>query len=197
MKVVRLYGELGAKFGREFTLDVRTPAEALRALGSQLKGFTQFMFDRPDDRYKVIVGAKSRTAEGLTDPVSDKEVIRFVPVVQGAGGDLGKIIIGAVLIYLTWGAGASILAGWGASAGVVSFVGNIGVGLLLGGVASMLAGTPETNKSTATTADNGKSFGFDGVVNTVRQGNPVPLAYGGPIRVGSQVISAGLTTVDA
>ena len=42
-------------------------------------------------------------------------------------------------------------------------------------------------------ADSRASHLFDGAVNTAAQGGPVPLIYGGPIRVGSTVVSAGIS----
>ena len=39
MKTIRLYGELGKRFGREFKLDVQSPAEAVRALRVIVPGF--------------------------------------------------------------------------------------------------------------------------------------------------------------
>jgi predicted phage tail protein len=36
MKTIKLAGDLGNRFGREYTLDVQTPAEAMRALILQM-----------------------------------------------------------------------------------------------------------------------------------------------------------------
>lgn len=40
MKTIKLYGELGRKFGKIFRFDVKTPREAVRALSAQIKGFS-------------------------------------------------------------------------------------------------------------------------------------------------------------
>jgi predicted phage tail protein len=67
----------------------------------------------------------------------------------------------------------------------------IGWGLVLGGVSSLLF-TPKTHDPAATERpENKPSYAFNGPVNTTAQGNPVPVGYG-RLRVGSQVISAGL-----
>jgi predicted phage tail protein len=44
-------------------------------------------------------------------------------------------------------------------------------------------------------ADNRASYIYNGAVNLTAQGNPVPLCYG-RMRVGSVVVSAGVSTTD-
>lgn len=78
----------------------------------------------------------------------------------------------------------------GTAAGfAVSGAGMLGMGLLLGGAAMMLA--PDVpDESGAETAEN---YLFSGPVNTVKQGEPIPLIYGRAI-TGSKTISASLFT---
>jgi len=114
-------------------------------------------------------------------------VIKIIPAIGGSGS-LGKIVLGAALIaasfYFPGTAGA--LSGFLSSA-----ASSIGFSLVLGGVTGMLF-KPNTVKSTSSERPNNRpSYAFNGAINTVGQGNPVPLAYG-RLRVGSQVISAGL-----
>jgi len=68
----------------------------------------------------------------------------------------------------------------------------VGWSLIIGGAAQMLF-APKTPDGPADKPDNKASYAFDGAVNTAAQGNPVPVLYGGPLIVGSQVISAGLS----
>jgi predicted phage tail protein len=68
--------------------------------------------------------------------------------------------------------------------------GNIGVALVLGGVAQMLSPVPKP-PGPAEAPTQLESNSFSGVLNTVRQGVPVPIAYG-RVFVGSAVVSAGL-----
>ena len=67
---------------------------------------------------------------------------------------------------------------------------SAGWGMIVGGVIGLLTPVPKTPGS----ADNGNSYYFNGPVNTVQQGVPVPLIYGRCL-VGSQIISAH-TSVD-
>lgn len=184
MKTIRLYGHLGERFGRIFRLDVKSPAEAVRALCVLLPGFRQAVVGDPRAAggYRVSVGRDRRDAKTLTLPCGEGESIRIVPVLCGAGeGGLGQTIAGVVLVIigsLVPGAQALVPIGWG---------------LIVGGVAQMLA--PNTSMAEAGPPDRPESkpsSAFDGAVNTAAQGNPVPVCYGRVI-VGSQVISAGMT----
>jgi predicted phage tail protein len=94
---VRFYGHLRAEFGKGYPLDVKTPAEAVRALGYVLKGFARYMRKHSLPGYRVTVDRVPIEAEDeLLYPAVGK-IIRIVPVVAGRAG-LGKIIVGAALI---------------------------------------------------------------------------------------------------
>lgn len=195
MREVRLYGHLGKRFGRVHRYEVRTPAEAVRALCATLPGFRAYLIEHSRPGYRVRVGREARTLEQLTLPADD--AIRIVPVTAGAGNGLGSVILGAALIgfgVMTGGASMTLAAAWGA--GGMALAGylatNIGLSLVLGGVAQMLSPQPKS-PGTADRPENKPSYAFDGPVNTAAQGNPVPVCYGRLI-VGSQVVSAGMST---
>ena len=126
-----------------------------------------------------------------------------------AGGFLG---LGAGLGGAA-GAGAAISMGLiGATAATA--IGYVGVAMIVGGTSQLLSPTlseaPATYGATSPTrqrardsftpennevADNRASYIFNGAVNLTAQGNPVPLLYG-RMRVGSVVVSAGLSVED-
>lgn len=176
MKTILLYGFLGRQFGRVHRYDVQTPAEAVKAMMVTLKGFRQALVD--GGAYRVLVGGRDPlTRERLMDPISSSETLRFVPVISGAGKGIGQFLLGAVLVV----AGA-FTGGW---------ITYIGFSLMMGGASQMLFS--QTKPESVERPENKASFGFNGAVNTATQGNPVPVLYGGPMIVGSQVISAGLS----
>jgi len=195
MLTVLLYGHLGKRFGRRHRYEVRSPAEAVRALCATIPGFRVYLLEHSAPGYRVLVGKDPRDLETLALPADD--AIKIVPVTAGAGRGLGSIILGAALFMISGPAGwlANSLA-MGTSMGVVTagavgvMAGQIGVGLILGGVAQMLAPQPKS-RGPADRPENKPSYVFDGAVNTAAQGNPVPICYGRLI-VGSQVISAGM-----
>lgn len=188
MMLILLYGALGRQFGKVHRYDVRNPAEAVRALSVNYKGFRQALVD--GGAYRVLRGGKEALAlDDLRAPHSTRQSLRIVPVVQGASG-LGKIVLGAALIGFAWWNPLGM-----ASTGLISTstISSIGVSLVLGGVSQMLFSPPKAQSTER--PENKPSYAFDGAVNTSAQGNPVPVCYGRMI-VGSQVVSAGLS-VDA
>lgn len=221
MKTIKLYGHLGKKFGRIHHFEVHSPAEAIRALKANYPEFTKHVIEHNMPGYKIIIGGENRSDPEMLYYPADND-IKIVPVIQGAGGNWGMIIIGVVMIaaaialpyatpFLAQAAGASAAAGTaaGASAGaaaaaaastVATVAGMastalmaVGTALTLGGVSGLLFSPSSPNVLQSTSADQISSSHFNGAINLAQQGNPVPLAYG-RVRVGSQVVSAGITT---
>ena len=153
-------------------------------------------------------------------PWSEREVFSITPVLTGAGGVGGQIGIGIGLIALSFllpGAGlfgtSSIFGQVAAGsqlavpfAGAIGTAGGafatamgtafslVGASLVLGGIAQAIS--PAAVGSTSTfergrEAAKMESFTFSGIVNTAKQGLPVPIIYGRCF-VGSAVLSSGL-----
>lgn len=70
---------------------------------------------------------------------------------------------------------------------------GLGLSLALGGVARLLISAPDTTLGTQDKTRS--SYVFTGPVNTIQQGECVPVAYGEVI-CGSAVISAGIESED-
>jgi len=193
MKTILLYGALGKKFGKKHTLDVKNPAEAIRALSVVIKGFKKYMIGDKVSGYTVFVGSEDIYLDEIGKPTSDEEVIKIVPIITGSGNN-AKIIIGVILVAVaSYASGGT--ATKEASTAFFSWatVGQIGTLLIIQGVAGIMF---EPSVEDVELPEDNPNYVFDGVVNTTRQGNAVPVGYG-QLRVGSQVISAGLTVDDA
>lgn len=193
MKTIVLLGELGQRYGRRHVLDVKTPAEAIRALCANFKDFAAFVASSQDRNvgYRVLNMREDVGQDELHNPAGRR--ITIAPVVAGAGGALGKILLGAVLIGATL---FNPLAFFGGTALLTGAIGQaafgIGVSLALGGVGQLLAPQP---KSTGPDEEQQPSYVFNGAVNTTAQGQAVPVGYGRMV-VGSAVISAGISLDD-
>lgn len=199
MKTVRLLGELGKQFGKEFKLDIATPAEAIRALCANFPEFERHLVEseKRGVAYKVIVGKKAQLIGDLINP-SGKQEIKLVPVLQGAGGDTGMIILGAALIVASFYIPGAIfavefaLATGVATTTLAGYAFTVGAMLALAGAASILSPKQDGSAQDMNNSpDNKPSYTFNGAVNTTAQGYPVPVGYGRMI-VGSAVISAGI-----
>ncbi|HAV8996393.1 TPA: tail assembly protein, partial [Escherichia coli] len=113
-------------------------------------------------------------------------VIHLLPRTAGAkNGGVFQIVAGAVLAVVGYA------LSW---TGVGAVIGNLGVAMMLGGVAQMLAPKPKTPRTQTT--DNGKqNTYFSSLDNMVARGNVLPVLYG-EMRVGSRVISQEISTAD-
>ena len=212
MKVVKVYGALRKRLGQcRFEFDVATPAQAIKALCVNFPGLEKWLIDSEKNGvgYRVAVSKEKITEQDLTPlvmPFSDKEVFSITPVVAGAGRGTGAILAGVGLIALAVVTGGTSIAftagGFGLASGVTATAalgfsiaaGNIGAALLLGGIATALS--PQTQPTDLESAKGREaaqleSFSISNVVNTSRQGLPVPIAYG-RVFVGSAVLSSGL-----
>lgn len=189
IRTIRLYGKLGARFGRVHRLAVANAAEAMRALCVLMPGFREELASSKERgiTYAIFAGKRSLSEEHLTLPPG-RDDIRVAPVLVGSKqAGLFQTILGVALIaigYFTFGTtsyyGAALIAG--------------GASMALGGVVQMLS-PQQRGLSAKDGPDNGASYNFNGPVNTTAQGNPVPLLYGRMI-VGSAVISAGIYAED-
>ena len=217
MKQVILEGRLGEEFGSEWNLEVNSPAEAIHAIMAQRPAMRQFLADTTNIQgYEVIIG--DNHAEVLEELVLNNpgdEKYTFVPVICGSKSSTLMMVLGVTLMVATGGFGTAIAAPFmassgtavaGAAAGSAAAAGTtlaagatlttlgtglsyLGTGLLLGGAAMMLApDVPDGNSS-----EKSENYLFGGPVNTVKQGEPIPLVYGRAI-VGSKTISASLFT---
>ena len=221
MKKVILEGQLGEKFGSEWNLDVRSPAEAMHAIMSQRPGMRQYLAESEGIQgYEVLVdGASIEDETELLINNPGQGGYTFVPVIGGSKSSALMMVLGVTLIAMTGGFGAGLAAPFMSGAGAGGLVGGatgaglgtlsvtsagttaitlgkagmalsyLGTGLLLGGAAMMLApDVPDGNSS-----EKAENYLFGGPVNTVKQGEPIPLVYGRAI-VGSKTISASVFT---
>ncbi|MBD8168630.1 tail assembly protein [Erwinia persicina] len=189
IRTVRLYGVLGATFGRVHRLAVATPKEAFKALSVIIPGFEPFVNSskRKGLAYAVFSGTTNLTINELDADKSDRD-IRIAPIIIGSKqAGLLQIIAGAILVvagYFTFGTTSAVGMGMIAA----------GASMAIGGVIQMLS--PQTKGlASKQDADNQASYAFGSVTNTAAQGYPVALPYGSP-RIGGAIISAGIYVED-
>lgn len=195
MKTVILTGRLGKKFGKEFSLSVETPAEAVRALCYLIKGFEE---ELKKGSYRVTRFCKT-TSEAIDEKLLNFRLgsstgLKIEPVFTGRKrGGLGKIILGVVLVGAAFFFSGGALAGsaftaFGASVsyGQIALIGGL---MAIQGATAMLA--PKVKDKTDD-KDEPTSFLISAPQNQIEQGHPVPIVYG-ECFVGSVMISAGIS----
>ena len=209
LRKVKLYGELADFVGhKELEAVINSTADAIKFLITNFEGLEAHMADK---YYQVLVDKSEVGEDEIQYPIG-KSSVSIVPVITGAGGNTGKILLGAALIgtsFLFPGAGmfgtvsasgkiayGTTMTGFTAGSAFMTGVGTltsaIGASLVLQGVSEMLFPLPKL-QDFSDEEDPRISFSFSGVQNTSRAGTSHPIAYG-EIVTGSVVISAGIDT---
>ncbi|CVE89166.1 Phage-related protein%2C tail component [Serratia marcescens] len=188
-RTVRLYGLLGSKFGRVHRLVIDTPREAIKALSVTIPGFERFLQSARDRGLTFAVFNGKRNI-GLDEiKFIGSEDIRIAPVIIGSKkAGVFQTILGAVLVAV----GAIAQFGYGQPWGTNVMM--MGGAMMLGGVVQMLS-PMQNGLARREDPDNKPSYAFGGPVNTIAQGNPVPIGYG-KRRIGGAIISAGIYAED-
>lgn len=193
LTTVHLHGKLGDAIGRSiWTLSVESAAEAIRAIEAQTKRLYRHLASKTEEGVEYRVVADGQDIAG--DPNNllihrEAAELHIIPVPQGASAGLWETIAGVVLIIVGIILIETPIGGYLIMAGIT---------LTLGGLMSLFFGPkpPITQTATKDRGDetkNQQSYAFNGPVNTIAQGGPVPLLYGFAI-VGSQTISMGIHT---
>lgn len=196
VRTIRLYGTLGAKFGRVHRFVCEDTAGAIRALCAMIPGFHQFLAESKEKGlgFSCFIGKENIGEEGLTYPVGNED-IRIAPIILGSGrGGFFQVILGVALIGLSFVPGLNVAVWAGASTTWAGLSFSLGVAMLLGGVSQLLTRQPK-GLAGVENPDNGASYNFNGPVNVTAQGNPVPVLYGEMI-VGSVTVSGDMYSED-
>lgn len=190
VRPVKLYGVLGRKFGRSFNLAVDCAGEAIAALDAQLPGFGKYLLESKDKGlgYAVFYGKRNLSEDELRQFCGADE-IRIAPIVLGhKNGGWLQIVLGVVLLF------AAAVAGLFQMYPLSAALGQMGWAMIIGGVIQLLTPQPK-GVGSQDRPENTPSATFNGPINTQAQGQPVPVVYG-RCKVGSKVLSAGITAVD-
>lgn len=199
---VYLVGEVGEKFGAEWDMNAPRIRDVFNLIACQRPGFKQYIRDLAQKgvSFTIQQGSDFLEEKELEFNLSSSDtIITLVPA--GAKG-VGKIIVGAVILATVGWALAAAAGATGVGASVGSFAGffttgtgaaatlsmpgyiamGLGLNLVLGGIQEMLMPEPKTDRAEQ------DSYLFSGGVNSVREGQVVPVAYG-ELRVAGRPIS--------
>ena len=169
MTSIYLHGILAQEYGKEFSLSVNKPKDALNAIDANREGFIARILElqREGFAYDLILD-KQRVTEVHELDIKNVKRIDVVPAIMGSG------FIGAAVGWLF---GGTLLA-------------NIVLAVALAAIQYAL--TPKPDLGMPDTQNSMKSsYIFSTNLNTAQQGTPVPLGYG-RLRVGSAVIQTSI-----
>ncbi|CAH3482052.1 tail assembly protein [Citrobacter freundii] len=193
LTTIRLYGALGARFGRVHKLAVQTSAEAVKALCINLDGLESYLMNAKKNgmTFAVFRGKRNIGVEDYQNLAGNSD-IRIAPVMEGAKkAGIFQTILGAVMVV----AGIVVTGlsyGWASPVGGAMI--SAGIGMMAGGIYQMLSPQPKGLQG-RDDPDNKPSYAFGGSVNTLAMGNPVAILYG-EREIGGAIISAGVISED-
>lgn len=191
---IYLKGELGKLFGEKWRLAAETVAECMHGIDVQRDNkLKEYLMTAHENGivFTVQRGEEFLDYENLQMELGEDDLI-ITPVPAGSANKFLKVIVGfALLVTGAWiamgglaTAGGLFTAGSWSAVALSTAVTMVGSVLLNSGVAEYMA-----PKKPGDTTD---SFLFSGPVNNVKEGLPVPLAYG-QVLVGGSTISFGFT----
>jgi len=208
---IKLHGKLGRKTGmKTWNLHVQSVSEALHAINKLSDGklFRQLGREqKKNQKFKILINDEPWKSDSdvRLDRIYDDEAesrkqlelinnselkiknpklkkIDIVPVVEGA--DEVFTIIFAIIIIIV---GFMVIAAGHAEIGAQIIM--AGIGLLAAGIAALLMEPPEMDELKNFEGATSASYLFNGPVNIVKEGGPVPICYG-ELLCGSQTLAA-------
>lgn len=164
---LNLHGNIAKHYGKQLSLYVDTPRDALNILMAQNQGFKR---DLLNQRYKITINDKQMTEDSFgagMDARYKEADIHLTPVIQGSG-----VLEGISLV--TWIA--------------------IGVGVASVAFSLFMGRNMRVKTSAESAQDNTISNNtYTSIENKVGQGRPVPILLG-EMKIGSNVGSLGIDT---
>ena len=203
---VNLHGKLGEDIGESWDLEVSSISEAFRAIEANTGKLRKWVINNADNyEYEILINKSNlfsekpdfKSVEDIKNSeffinLNDKiQVIDIVPCIIGAGGVV-KTVLGVVTVA------AAVIVGVVFPPLIPLAVGVAfaGIGLIAAGTSELLSKPPPSVPFTAQQVnpiegDNGgpTSYLFNGPVNTVGEGGPVPIGYGKLLVGGNNVFA--------
>jgi predicted phage tail protein len=180
LHTIKLHGFLGDKYGKEVRLAGANMFQLMSGLVARFG--PQFKEDVRTSNWHVLLGNKKANKdmgeEDLAKPIKDR-LIHLIPAIMGASAT-ARIIVGVVMMV----AGYYFQQPWLVKLGAV---------LVLGGVVQLLT-TPKLAAPGTDNSNQKASDLYNGPVNVMEQGYPVPIIFGRVSRCSSVVISADFST---
>ena len=217
MTQVKLLGELGKKFGTDWSSSSKTVRDIFRLIDCQVDGFQDYL----KECHEKNIGFTIQNGDDFIEDGNEllmplvKDTVIITPVPAGSGKGLGKII-GAILLFSFMfynpqlfmdGVTKSVMQGAetittfkaipeGFNAAQAADMGaklnTLGSATTLLGVNLALQGITDMMMPDAGDNTGDPAFLFNGAENNIEQGSPVPLLYG-KMKIAGFPISQGFT----
>ena len=189
MQQVRLVGNI-AKFGEVWETNCTNIRDIFKLIECQTTGFRQYLLDAA---HADVGFAIQRGDEFLENPeelllsIGSEDII-ITEVPAGSKSGFAKILAAIAIVALTvvsaggFAGLGTLLSGGGLGAFAAQGALLMAANLALTGISQLMAPGPETDKK------ENEGYLFNGPVNNIAQGIPVPVIYG-ELKVGGAPIS--------
>jgi len=184
LRNVYLYGDLAEKYGKVHKMAADSIAEVIGIFQANYADFRKTILP---GNYAILRGDSIDDYEDNLN--EDQLTLKFregdwhiLPEAVGAGG-VFQFIAGAVLTVV------------GVFVPGAQWAIQLGVGLMLSGIATMLTPVPDVSNYSREEIDERASWLYNGGVNNIEQGGPVPLVYG-RVLAGSILISSDVRVTE-
>jgi len=201
MRKIYLEGDIGEKFGKEFTMDVSSFQDVVKCLDCNFPELRPYLIESSEKGIEFV-------CEVDDTPITDESelllhydtgamTIRAIPA--GSGGVV-KAIVGFLMVALLFVPGmqflgaaagktlfATVMAGGasGLAIGAALGLAVLGGALLMQGLTEMMMPDPATDNGGASKED---TYLFQGSGQVIAEGDPVPVLYG-QLRISGRPIS--------
>lgn len=187
---IYLEGELGAKFGKEYTMNVSSFSEVLRCLECNFSNFRQYLISCAENNVGFVCEVAGQPLNSETELLlqygEGDMVISTVPAgSKSAGAKILAAIAIIAVVYFTGGFTVlkDVGLGFGSLGQSAATIGvTVATNLALTGLSQMMAPDPSVD------SQQDQSYLFQGTGQTIVEGDPVPVLYG-KLRVPGRPIS--------
>ena len=186
MQNVTLLGDMGEKFGENWTMEVSHMNDIVKLISCQEPEFRPYLIAAQDKGAGLLM---IRGGAPLTDPdeyllsVGEEDIVMGL-LPTGEGGPVGT----AIVLTAKWLYGAFMgTAGTPTTQFLVRTTAQMILMTAFMAISNYLAPDPSTDQ------DEAEGYLFSGVNNNVKEGVPVPILYG-ELMVGGVVINTSQTT---
>ena len=192
MQTVRLEGQIGEKFGTEWTTNCTNIPDIFKLIDCQTPGFRNYIIEAAENNIDFAIkrGVEFIGEEELLLSIGEEDIIiTEIPAGQksGWGKVLAAIALVVVMVLLPPAAASAPFLGTGMTVSQVGYM--MAANLALTGIQQIMSPGPEVDSPEAN-----QGYLFNGPVNTAKQGLPVPIAYGELIVGGSPISTSFQST---
>jgi predicted phage tail protein len=195
MTIINLHGILAHEFGREFTMYIEKPKQAIDAIDANKPLFKKRILELSQQgiHYSILVDGENIAHPEQLEIKKAITVIDLTPVICGQGF---TALITTIAGALTGGAGAvgaalvtgSVAAGFTATA-LTSFIGGALNMIAVTLIQQALAPSQKPQRTEARISGAKESFLISSKGNLAEQGVPVPVGYG-RLRIGTSIVQS-------